>query len=202
MRLLVMLVLLTVGFLPVAAHALPSTEAMLSERSLGDSKAPVVIYEYSSLTCPHCADFHSETLPEIKKEYIDTGKVRYVIRDFPLDNRAMAATMIARCLPSDHYFSFVSLLFKNQETWARSQDPLKDLKILAEISGMPSDEVDQCLHDSALLQGLTQARSEAHEKEKIESTPTFIINGTVVSGAKPFTEFKSVIDAALAKAGQ
>ena len=111
-RLLVLLLLLV---LPLPAlSALPSVDAMLAERSLGSPTAKVTIIEYSSLTCPHCADFHRETLPQIREQYIDKGLVRYVVRDFPLEGRAMAAAMVAACVPPNHYFGFVDMLFRDQ----------------------------------------------------------------------------------------
>lgn len=200
-RRLVLLLLFVALLLPVAAQAgLPSLASMMAERSLGDPNAKVTIVEYSSFTCPHCADFHRETLGEIEKTYIDKGLARYVLSEFPLDGRAMAASMIARCVPAERYFAFVGLLFRDQETWARSPDPVADLKVLAQLAGLPGDDVDACLADKALLNAIQVRSAEAQQKHNIHSTPTFLINGTEVSGAQPFSAFQTAIDAALAKA--
>ena len=200
LRRLVLLLLFVVPLLPAAAHAgLPPLASMVSERSLGDPKAKVTIIEYSSFTCPHCADFHHETFEQIKEAYIDKGLARYVVREFPLDRRAMAASMIARCVPAERYFAFVGLLFRDQQTWARSNDPIADLKVLAQLAGLPAGDVDACLADKELLDAIQARATEAQERDKIQSTPTFLINGTEVSGAQPFSAFQSAIDAALAK---
>ena len=119
MRKVVFAFLLILPMLPTASVALPPTQAMLAERAMGSPSAKVAIIEYSSLTCPHCADFHRDVLPRIQQEYIDKGLMRYVPRDFPLDGRALAAAMIARCVPPDRYFAFLDMLFRDQQTWAR-----------------------------------------------------------------------------------
>jgi protein-disulfide isomerase len=160
----------------------------------------VTLVEYSSLTCPHCADFHREALPKIKEDYIDKGVVRYVLRDFPLDRLAMAAAMVARCLPADRYFGFVSMLFSDQQTWAHSRNPNDDLRVRAQLAGLPPAEFDACLANQDLLKGIQAAAAEAQKRDGVDSTPTLLVNGRKVSGAAPYDEFKSAIDEALAKA--
>jgi protein-disulfide isomerase len=179
--------------------ALPPVETMLAERSMGSPTAPVTLVEYSSLTCPHCADFHRETLPKIKEDYIDKGVVRYVLRDFPLEPRALAAAMVARCLPADRYFGFVSMLFSDQQTWAHSRNPTEDLKVRAQLAGLLPAEFDACLANQDLLKGIQAAAAEAQKRDGIDSTPTLLVNGRKVSGAAPYDEFKSAIDEAVAK---
>jgi protein-disulfide isomerase len=198
-RKLVLILLLTLA-LPSRGMALPPVEAMLAERSMGSPTAPVTLVEYSSLTCPHCADFHRETLPKIKEDYIDKGVVRYVLRDFPLERRAMAAAMVARCLPADRYFGFVNMLFSDQQTWAHSRDPIEDLKVRAQLAGLPPAEFDACLANQDLLKGIQAGATEAQKRDGIDSTPTLLVNGRKMSGAAPYDEFRSAIDEALAKA--
>jgi protein-disulfide isomerase len=198
-RKLVLILLLTLA-LPSRGMALPPVEAMLAERSMGSPTAPVTLVEYSSLTCPHCADFHRETLPKIKEAYIDKGVVRYVLRDFPLEPRAMAAAMVARCLPADRYFGFVSMLFSDQQTWAHGRNPTEDLKVRAQLAGLPPAEFDACLRDKDLADGIQAAAAEAQKRDDIDSTPTLLVNGRKIPGAAPYDEFRSVIDAAAAQA--
>lgn len=201
MRSLVLVFVLLLPVLPRSAAALPPTQVMLAERSLGDASAKVTITEYSSLTCPHCADFHRDVLPQIKENYIDKGLVRYVPRDFPLDGRALAAAMIARCVPPDRYFGFLEMLFRDQQAWARSANPLEDLKVRAQLAGLPPAGVDACLADQELSKGIQGAAAEASKREGIESTPTFFIDGRKISGAASYDQFKAAIDEAIRKAG-
>jgi protein-disulfide isomerase len=199
-RKLVLILLLTLALPPSRGMALPPVETMLAERSMGSPTAPVILVEYSSLTCPHCSDFHRETLPKIKEDYIDKGVVRYVLRDFPLERRAMAAAMVARCLPADRYFGFVNMLFSDQQTWAHSRDPIEDLKVRAQLAGLPPAEFDACLTNQDLLKGIQAGAAEAQKRDGIDSTPTLLVNGRKMSGAAPYDEFRSAIDEALAKA--
>ena len=168
MRKLVLVLLLTLALIPSRSMALPPVETMLAERSMGSPTAPVTLVEYSSLTCPHCADFHRETLPKIKEAYIDKGVVRYVLRDFPLDPRAMAAAMVARCLPADRYFGFVGMLFSDQQTWAHSRNPTEDLKVRAQLAGLAPAEFDACLSNKELADGIQAAAAEAQKRDGIE----------------------------------
>ena len=197
----VFVVFLILPMLPTASGALlPSAEQALAERSLGPADAPVTIIEYSSLTCPYCADFHRDVLPEIQQEYIDKGLVRYVPRDFPLDGRALAAAMIARCAPPDRYFAFLDMLFRDQQTWARSANPLDDLKVRAQLAGLSPADVDGCLKNKDLADGIQGAAAEAQKRDGIESTPTFFINGNKFSGVASYDKFKSAVDEAIGKA--
>lgn len=199
MRKLAAVLILMTALLPFAVAALPPTEAMLAERALGDPQAKVTIVEYSSLTCPHCAEFHQNVLPQIKAEYIDTGMVRWVFRDFPLDGRAMGAAMIARCVPAERYFGFIDMLFRDQQAWARSTDPLTDLKVRAQLAGLAPADVDACLADKVLLQGIQTRAQEAQKQDGIDGTPSFRMNGQKIAPNHSFDEFKSVITPALGK---
>jgi protein-disulfide isomerase len=143
---------------------------------------------------------HREILPQIKTEYIDKGLVRWVLRDFPLDGRAMAAAMVARCVPQDRYFGFIDMLFRDQQAWARGTDPLTDIKVRAQLAGLSPPDVDACLADKQLLQGIQQRAQEGQQRDGINSTPSFRIDGRTVSGVHSLADMKAPIDEALAKA--
>jgi protein-disulfide isomerase len=135
----------------VGAAALGTARAAeVSEGVIGDPNAPVTMIEYSSLTCPHCAAFHKETLPGLKERYIDTGKVRLVLRDFPLDETALKAAVIAHCAGPERYPTFVDVFFNQQESWARAGDPVAALKQLAKLGGLAETEIDACLADKSM----------------------------------------------------
>jgi len=171
----------------------------LAERSLGDPNAPVTIVEFSSMTCPHCASFHRETLPKIKKDYIDTGKVRLVFSDFPLGRLALGASMVARCVEPERYFGFLEMLFRGQQGWATSPEPQKELERLARFGGLSGNEFADCLNNRTLFQGIQERARMAQERHGISSTPTFIIGDGKVVGAQDYDVFKKAIDEALAK---
>ncbi|MBC8445346.1 MAG: DsbA family protein [Rhodospirillaceae bacterium] len=173
-------------------------EAM-AEKSIGSADAPVTMIEYSSLTCPHCANFHTDVLPSIKKDFIDTGKVRLVFWDFPLGNLAMAAAMIARCSGQNNYVPMVDALFRSQATWSHSDTPFDAIAGIARLSGMSIDDVENCLDNQELLKALQAVSKDASENLGVESTPTFFIEGVKVPGNLPYDDFKDILNKALAK---
>lgn len=181
-----------------SAAALNPNIVIPGGRSLGNRNAPVVIYEYSSLGCFHCADFHLKTLPEIKKEYIDSGKVRVVFSNFPLDQRSLKAAMLASCMPDSKYFDFIGLLFKKQREWGLSLNPEKTLAKLAALEGMDKDRAYACMKDSAKAQEIVDRRQQAMKTINIEGTPTFVVanrnSREVLYGAVDFQEIKPVIE--------
>ena len=183
---------------PAKAAIVPVEEA-LSEMSMGPDNAPVTMIEYSSLGCPHCAAFHRDTLPKIKKEYIDTGKVRLVYRDFPFGTPALAASMIARCAGRDKFFGFIDIIYRSQDQWSRSRQPLAELARVARFGGMSETDVEECLKLQELLIGIRHIAAAAQEKYKVNSTPTFIIGKETISGVMPYENFKKVFDRALRK---
>jgi protein-disulfide isomerase len=166
-------------------------------RVLGKPDAPILLEEFASLTCPHCADFHRDILPKLKAEFIDTGQVRLVFHDFPWDRVALTGAMLARCLPPDRYFSFMSVLFKSQRQWLANPDPVAGLAQNARLAGMTPALYDACLASQPLKESIAKSVMTGKEKYSINSTPTFIINGKDrVEGAKE----QEIIDA-LVKAG-
>ena len=182
------------------AQTVPMSDLMkphtLPDMVMGDDKAPVTIIEYASMTCPHCAHFQETTFPELKKRYIDTGKVRYISREFPLDSLAAAAFMLARCAGQDDktkYFALVDTLYRQQRTWA-VEKPLAPLFAIAKQAGFTQQTFDACLSNQKILDGLENVRDRAAKQFKVESTPTFFINGTMVSGAVSIEEMAKLID--------
>ena len=185
---------LTVGL----AGAARAIEVPLNpdDRILGKADAPVTIIEYASLTCPHCAAFAHETLPKIKAEWIDPGKAKLVFRDFPLDGSAVKASVLARCAPPEKFYGFIDVLFSSQESWARNPDPTPGLARIAKLGGMSEEQLNACMADNALQDKVLASRLTAEKEYKVESTPTFFINGTKLTGALPYEQF----DEALKKA--
>lgn len=180
---------------PVAAETenLPM-DVVAQDKILGSPEAPVTIIEYASLTCPHCARFHTETLPKLKTDWIDTGKARLVFRDFPLDGAALGAAALAHCAPPDRYFAMLELLFERQSEWAVEGEWRERVTQLAGVAGMDKASVDACLDDQARKDAIVQRAEEAQAKHAVESTPSFVINGRKLSGALPIERFAEVIE--------
>ena len=188
---LALIALLTVAG---AARAAPlSTEEALKDRILGDPAAKVTILEFASMTCPHCATFHTDTLPELKSKYIDTGKVNLIMRDFPFDRVGLAAAMMARCAPANRYHRFVDVLFETQAQWASDPDPIGALQRIGQVGGLPPEDFEACLGNEELMNGIIQGRLDAVNEFDINSTPTFIIGDRVIKGAQPFEAFDEVL---------
>ena len=160
---------------------------------LGSDKAPVTIIEYASMTCPHCAHFSENTFPELKKRYIDTGKVRYTLRTFPLDPLAAAGFMLARCGGNDKYMPIVETLFAKQPDWV-VKEPLPAMKGIAKQFGFTEDAFNQCLANQKLLDSIQAVRDHAVEKLAVNSTPTFFINGKRMVGDLSIEQLAKEID--------
>ena len=184
---------------PVRAEIAPFADAT-KEMAIGSADAPVTIIEYASLGCPHCANFHANAFPQLKKDYIDTGKVRLIFRDFPLGTPAMAAAMISRCGGSARYFGFIDMFFRTQQQWSRADNPLVALAKVARFGGMSGDDVNACLKDQALLDKLQANANKAQLEDEINSTPSFLVNGKKISGALAYGDFRKIVDEALKKA--
>lgn len=155
----------------------------LPEKAVGNPDAKVVMIEYLSMTCPHCAHFHEESWPVLKEKYIDTGKVYFVMREFPLDPLAAAGFMLARNAPGDRYFEVVGTLFQRQKEWAYAQDPVAALRNLAKQFGYSPQSFEATLSDQKLLDGINAVRTRGSDVFGVNSTPTFFINGERVRGA-------------------
>ncbi|HET7850574.1 MAG TPA: thioredoxin domain-containing protein [Pseudolabrys sp.] len=167
----------------------------LSEMSMGSDKAPVTIIEYASMTCPHCAHFEATTFPELKKQYIDTGKVRYILREFPLDPIAAAGFMLARCSGKDDkgkYFAMVETLFRQQREWA-VEKPLQPLLSIAKQAGFTEQTFNACLANQKLLDGIEAVRQRAIDQYGVNSTPTFFINGKKQTGDISLADLEKVM---------
>jgi|SRR5262249_23121734 len=164
----------------------------LPDQVLGEAEAPVTIVEYASMTCPHCAAFHETTYPELKKRYIDTGKVRFIFREFPLDPLAAAGFMLARCAGEGKYYPMIETLFHQQKTWA-VQKPIPPLLAIAKQAGFSQQSFEQCLANQKLLEDIEKVRERAANKFGVNSTPTFFINGERVAGALSIEDLEKKI---------
>lgn len=186
------------GSLPALAQSVNVDELMkpgpLGEKALGDENAPVTIIEYASMTCGHCASFHKRTWPDLKKEYIETGKVRFVFREFPLDPVAAAAFMLARCAPQDKYFEIVDTLFENQRSWAFTDNPYQSMLDFSKQIGFTQESFEECLTNQGLLDAVNAVKDRGANEFGVNSTPTFFINGERVSGALSIEEMGKLIE--------
>jgi protein-disulfide isomerase len=163
---------------------------------LGDANAPVTIVEYASMTCPHCADFHQNVLPQLKAKYVDTGKAKLIFRDFPLDNLAIGVSMLARCGDPSKFHAFISTMFKTQLTWAAGEgSPLPKLKEITKQAGYSDETFDKCLANQQLQQDIVAIRTRADEKFGITGTPTFFVNGVKLKEGFGLEEFDKVMKA-------
>lgn len=165
------------------AKLLDPAASPLPQQALGDPKAPVTIVEYASLTCTHCAEFHTKSFPVLKSKYIDTGKVYFIMREFPFDPVSTAAFMLARCLPQDKYQAMVTSLFETQKSWAFGSNPAQGLLTIAKQAGMSEADFEKCLSDQDLAEKVQASAQYANKELGVDSTPTFFINGKKVAGA-------------------
>jgi protein-disulfide isomerase len=173
----------------------------LPDMALGPANATVTITEFASMTCPHCAAFNADVFPKIKSTYIDPGKIRYIFREFPLDIKAAAGSMLARCIAKDDaakYFAVVDVLFKQQNDWAyAAKSTTEGLSRIGKQAGLSQEQVDTCLKDQALLDKIAADQKYAAEVLKVNSTPTFFINGDVIKGEASFDTFDAKIKSLL-----
>ncbi|MCV6575907.1 MAG: DsbA family protein [Cohaesibacter sp.] len=168
-------------------------EGALPDKVQGSADAPVTMVEYSSLTCPHCAAFHNGAYKELKTKYIDSGKIRYITREFPLDPLAAGGAMLARCAPNDNFHAMNDLLFETQRTWAASPNPVDALLKLAKQVGFTQDGFTKCLQDQKLLDNIRTVSQRGSEKFGIDSTPSFIINGELHRGALSIADIDKIV---------
>ena len=166
----------------------------LPDIALGSSDAPVTIIEYASMTCTHCAAFYATTFPELKSKYIDTGKVRFILREFPLDPLAAAGFMLARCAGDDKRNAIIDLLFAQQKNWAFTDKPVEALASLLRQTGMSQSSFEACLKNQDLYNKIAKVHDDAAEKFGINATPTFFINGKRENGEIPTDALEKLID--------
>jgi protein-disulfide isomerase len=170
-----------------------ATPGPLGDIAQGPADAKVTIIEYASMTCSHCAAFHQTTYPELKKRYIDTGKVRYILREFPLDPLATAGFMLARCDGEQKYYPVVDLLFTQQKNWAFTERPLDALRQMMRQAGFSQEKFDSCLKDQKLYDAVNAVKNRGADTFKVNSTPTFFINGQRHPGNLSIDELEKVI---------
>jgi len=171
----------------------------LPDMALGPADAKVTVTEYASMTCPHCAAFNVEVFPRIKSEFIDTGKIRYIFREFPLDIKAAAGSMLSRCIAkgdAPKYFAVIDLLFRQQSDWV-AKNTTETLGRIGKQAGLSQQEVETCLKDQALLDKIAADQKYASDVLKVDSTPTFFLNGEKIKGEAAFDEFAKRINALL-----
>ncbi|MFZ5676837.1 MAG: DsbA family protein [Pseudomonadota bacterium] len=171
-----------------ALHAPPAE----GEMAMGPETAKVVVVEYASASCPHCANFYKETFPALKKDYIDTGKIRFIFREFPHNQPALAAFMLARCAPKDKYFPLIDMFFEQQDTWLAA--PLEGLQKIAQLAGFTKESFDACLKNEEVAKGIIAVRDKAEKEFGVDSIPTFFINGELLKGETSIEEFRKKID--------
>ena len=192
-------ILAALNLRPASAQgSAPSTAELmetgvLPDQILGKEDAPVTVIEYASMTCGHCAMFHTNTYPEFKKRYVDTGKAKYILREFPLDPLAAGAFMLARCAGKDRYFPLVETLFQQQRNWV-VQKPIEPLFAIAKQAGFTQQSFDACLQDQKMLDAIEWVRARGADKFKVDSTPTFFINGKIFKGALSIEDMAKAID--------
>jgi protein-disulfide isomerase len=183
--------------LPAGASAAAPSELMvpgpLGEMTLGDPQAPNVVIEYMSMTCPHCQRFHSDVYPEFKKKYVDTGKVYFILREYPLDPLAKAAIVLARCEPKERFFPLVDLMFDHQSEWAFVPNPVVALQNLLKQAGFTQESFQACLTNQPILDGVNWVQDRAQKQFGVASTPTFFINGTKVPGEQSLAELDKLL---------
>ncbi|MDC0037684.1 DsbA family protein [Alphaproteobacteria bacterium] len=168
---------------------------------IGNEDAQITIIEYASLSCSHCADFHVNTLETLKKEYIDSGKVRMVFRDYPFNYPALLGSMVLRCIPENYRYDYMNALFKLQPDWVnkKNKKTIQELYKIMQSGGMTKEEYDACIYNTELENEILKGVMEAQNQFNIKSTPSFIINGTLIEGNKSIKEFRQIIDKILSQ---
>ena len=161
---------------------------------LGNKDAKIVVIEYASMTCSHCANFHKEVYPKIKENYIDTNKIKFIFRDFPLDKQALFGSVLAKCAPKEKYFDFVKLILNTQKKWIASDDTFQDkLKNIGKLAGLNENKINTCFKDEQIVDNILKSRSDAEKKYNITSTPSLIINEKKYS-AMSYETFEKIIE--------
>ena len=185
--------------LAAAGDAAKELAVQPSDRILGKAEAPITIIEYASLTCPHCAHFDVTVLPKLKEKWIDTGKAKLILRDYPLDEPALRAAMVARCAPADRFYPLIDTFFAQQEQWATTRDYRAALEKLAKLGGISNKEFAACISDKKLEDQVAQSRLVASQQLGVDATPTFFINGKKFDGAPTVEAFDQALSGAAPK---
>ena len=180
---------LAIPFAAQSAHAADP----LPDVVMGNPDAKVEIVEYASMTCPHCANFHKTTFQDLKSEYIDTGKVKFVLREFPFDPLAAAVFMLARC-SEDKYYDVIDLFFENQSQWAVREGALPAIQSLAKQAGFSDQAFEACLTNQQLLDGINAVKDHGYDAMGVRATPTIFIDGEQLEGARNIEAFREIID--------
>ena len=198
LRLLALMVLFVPGF----AHAADG-DSYAIDQMMGKADAPVTIIEYASLTCPHCAHFAETTMAQVKKEWVDTGKAKFIYRDFPTGPAAisMVASMVTHCSGKERYFGVLDLLFRTQEKWISARSPVDEIKRIVHLAGITDTDVDACLQHQDLMDSIRARAEDGAKRYDIESTPSLVINGKVLVGAQPYEDIVRALEAASKAAG-
>ena len=185
--------------LPISANT--DLEITEDDFVIGDKNAPITIIEYASLSCGHCADFHSNTLGDLIKEYVDTGKVKIVFRNFPFNYPALLGSMVLHCIPRDVRYDYMNALFQLQSKWVVRENAksTQELYKIMQSGGMTKEEFDNCINNTELENNILQAVVAAQNEFNIRSTPSFLINGNLLEGNKSIKEFRQIIDKILSE---
>ena len=194
------LVIAALAATPALRRARAQTDLRMADRAIGPADARVVVTEYFSLTCTHCAAFQRETFPQVKEKLIDPGRIRYIWREFPLDQVALTAAMVARALPPERYEPFVTALLASQDRWAfaRGVNATEELAKLAALAGLSRSTFDSTIRDAGLKQAILAVQEEGEKKFGVNSTPSFVVNGKLTSGAVTYDAFARAVEAAAA----
>lgn len=191
--------------LTAGAETIPSLyDAMpLDDEIMGDVNAPVTLLEYASMICPHCKSFHERIMPAIKEKYIDTGKVKYIVRPFPFngDRLGEAAFMLAKCAPNNNYYPMLDALFTHQQNWTSGNDPVAELKRISKLAGLSEAEFDSCLKNRDLYHNMIKGRDIAVRKHNVRSTPTVFVGNERFTGSHSVESLSSALDRALGRSG-
>ena len=198
-RILSIVLFIVFFILPISANTV--LEVTEDDFVVGDKNAPITIIEYASLSCSHCADFHNNTLNDLIKEYVDTGKARIVFRDFPFNYPALLGSMVLRCIPEDVRYDYMNALFQLQQKWVVRENAksTQELYKIMQSGGMTKEEFETCTNNVELENTILQALIAAQNEFNIQSTPSFLINGNLVEGNKSIKEFRQIIDKILSE---
>lgn len=182
---------------PAATAPAPASGPVYREFVLGNPNAKVVVIEYASLTCPHCAHFAQDDFPKLKKDFIDNNKIKFVYRDFPLDNLALGAALLARCAPSGKGMGMIEKMFNEQTKWIQAEKPIEPLTAYAKETGMSDKDVEACLQNKGIVDAIREVYATAASLYKVDATPTFLVGEDRVPGAD-YNALKQMIEKALA----